>query len=86
MPIAHSKLTAQGKTSVPEQVRKKLGLRSGSVMEWDESGGEVTVRRAGQYTSARVHEALFGAARARKAKVVTKEGIRRYVRQRHVPD
>ena len=86
MPIAQSKLTAQGQISVPAEIRKKLGLRPGSVMEWDESGGEVIVRRAGQYTSAQVHEVLFGAARTRKSKVGVKEGIRNYIRQRHARD
>ena len=83
MPIAQSKLTAQGQISVPAEIRKKLGLRPGSVMEWDESGGEVIVRRAGQYTSAQVHEALFGTGRPRKAKMNVKEGIRKHIRQRH---
>ena len=86
MPIAQSKLTAQGQISVPAQIRKKLGLRPGSVMEWDESGGEVIVRRAGQYTSAEVYEVLFGASRTQKAKVHVKEGIRKYIRQRHARD
>jgi AbrB family looped-hinge helix DNA binding protein len=86
MTIAQSKLTAQGQISVPAEIRKKLGLRPGSVMEWDESGGEVVVRRAGQYTSAQIHEVLFGTARARKAKADVKEGIRKYIRQRHARD
>lgn len=85
MPIAQSKLTAQGQISVPAEIRKKLGLRPGSVMEWDESGGEIIVRRAGQYTSAQVHEVLFG-TRPRKAKADVKEGIRKYIRQRHASD
>jgi antitoxin PrlF len=86
MAIAQSKLTAQGQISVPAEIRKKLGLRPGSVMEWDESGGEVIVRRAGQYTSTQVHEVLFGTARTRKAKVDVKEGVRKYIRQRHARD
>ena len=86
MPIAQSKLTAQGQISVPAKIRKKLGLRPGSVMEWDESGGEVVVRRAGQYTSAQVHEALFGAARTPKSKGDVKAGIRAYIRKRHARD
>lgn len=83
MTIAQSKLTAQGQISVPAEIRKKLGLRPGSVMEWAESGGEVVVRRAGQYTSAEVHEALFGSARAPKAKTDVKQGIKKHIRQRH---
>ncbi len=86
MPIAQSKLTAQGQISVPAEIRKKLGLGPGSVMEWDESGGEVIVRRAGRYTSAEVHEALFGTTRTPKAKVDVKEGIRKHIRRRHAGD
>ncbi len=86
MPIAQSKLTAQGQISVPAEIRKKLGLRPGSVMEWDESGGEVIVRRAGQHTSTEVHEVLFGTTRAPKARKGVKEGIRKHIRQRHARD
>ena len=86
MPIAQSKLTAQGQISVPAEIRKKLGLRPGSVLEWDESGGEVVVRRAGHYTSAQVHEVLFGASDPPKAKLEVKEGIRKHIRQRYARD
>ena len=86
MSIAQSKLTAQGQISVPAEIRKKLGLRPGSVLEWDESGGEVVVRRASHYTSAQVHEVLFGALRPRKSKVDVKQGIRKSVRRRHARD
>lgn len=86
MPIAKSKLTTQNQISVPAEIRKKLALRPGSVMEWDERGGEVIVRRAGQYTSAQVHEALFGTARTSTPKADVKAGIRTYIRQRHARD
>jgi antitoxin PrlF len=88
MTIAQSKMTAQGQISVPAEIRKMLGLRPGSVLAWDEKGGEVVVRRAGRYTSAEVHEVLFGVAHAPKAKVDVdvKEGIRKHIRQRHARD
>jgi len=59
MAIAHSKVTAQGQISVPAGVRRRLGIGPGSVLEWDEEGGAVVVRRAGRYTSADIHRALF---------------------------
>jgi AbrB family looped-hinge helix DNA binding protein len=34
MPIAKSKVTAQGQISVPAEVRKKLGIGPGSTLEW----------------------------------------------------
>ncbi|MBP8295488.1 MAG: AbrB/MazE/SpoVT family DNA-binding domain-containing protein [Burkholderiales bacterium] len=86
MTIAQSKVTAQGQISVPAEIRKKLGLGPGSVLEWDEKGGDIIVRKAGRYTSAEVHDVLFGAAHAPVADVDVKEGIRRHMRKRHARD
>ena len=84
MAIARSKVTAQGQISVPAEVRRKLGVGPGSVLEWDEAGGLVVVRRAGRFSSAAVHEALFGGRRPRARTLEQlKAGIRRYVRKRH---
>ena len=84
MAIARSKLTAQGQISVPAEVRKKLGLGPGSVLEWDESDDEVIVRRAGRYSSADIHAAIFpnGVSRPKTASEL-KEGIRQLMRKRH---
>jgi len=84
MTIAQSKLTAQGQISVPAEVRKKLGIGPGSVLEWYEQDGTVAVRRAGRFTSADVHQALFPKG-TRKGKQVpdVKDAIRKYIRQRH---
>jgi antitoxin PrlF len=83
MTLAKSRLTAQGQISVPAEVRKKLGIGPGSVLEWDEQNDEVVVRRAGSYTSDDIHRALFPqkVTKARGGEV--KEGIRKYIRKRH---
>lgn len=83
MVIAESKVTAQGQISVPAEVRKKLGIGPGSVLEWDEQGGQVVVRRAGRYTSADVHDALFPEKRSKTTPADLKEAIRKYIRNRH---
>jgi AbrB family looped-hinge helix DNA binding protein len=57
--LAQSKLTSQGQISVPAEIRKKLGVGTGSVLEWEADGDRVVVRRAGRYSSAEVHAALF---------------------------
>ena len=59
MAIAHSKVTAQGQISVPAEVRRKLGIGPGSVLEWEEDGEKMVVRRSGRFTSEDVHRALF---------------------------
>ena len=51
MAIAISRVTAQGQISVPADVRRKLGIGPGSVLEWDEDDGKIVVRRAGRFTS-----------------------------------
>jgi antitoxin PrlF len=84
MAIAQSRLTSQGQVSIPAEVRRRLGLGPGSVIEWDEEGEKIVVRRAGRYASADVHAALFpkgtGAPRSLQD---LKAGIRASVRRRH---
>jgi antitoxin PrlF len=82
MSIAQSKLTAQGQISVPAEVRKKLGVGPGSVLEWEERDDEIVVRRAGKRTSIEVHAALFPAEQ-QKPSVTSKEGIRAYIRRKY---
>jgi AbrB family looped-hinge helix DNA binding protein len=84
MAIAQSKVTAQGQISVPAEVRKKLGIGPGSVLEWHEQDGGVVVRRAGRFSSSDIHQALFpqGAPGNRDATNV-KAAIRKYIKKRH---
>ncbi len=59
MALAQSKVTAQGQISVPVEVRRKLGIGPGSVLEWEEEGDVVVVRKARRYTSEDIHRAIF---------------------------
>lgn len=83
MAIAHSKLTAQGQISVPAEVRRRLGIGPGSILEWEEEGENIVVRRAGRYTSEDVHQALFPEAPEPKTLEDLEEGVGRYVKARH---
>jgi len=84
MTIAHSKLTAQGQISIPSEVRKKLGVGPGSILEWEEKDGDIVVRRAGRFSSEDIHLALFpeGPPKTKTLKEL-KEGIREYMRRKH---
>ena len=84
MALAHSRLTAQGQISVPVEVRRKLGVGPGSVLEWDEAGEQVVVRKAGRHSSEDVHRVLF-ADKPPVARTLAelKDGIRRHIRKRH---
>jgi len=83
MAIAQSKITAQGQISVPAEVRKKLGVGPGSVLEWDEQGSEVVVRRVGRHSSKDIYLALFPAKTPKKDLPDVKDAIRKYIRKRH---
>ena len=83
MTIAHSKLTAQGQISVPAEVRRRLGVGPGSILEWEEEGEKIVVRRAGRYTSEDVHRALFAEAPEPRTLEELEDGARRYVKGRY---
>lgn len=83
MALAQSKLTAQGQISVPAEVRRRLGLSPGSILEWEEKGGEIVVRRAGRYTSEDLHRALFPDPPKPLTLEEMKEGIEEYVKKRY---
>jgi antitoxin PrlF len=80
--FAHSKLTAQGQISVPARIRKKLGVGPGSVLEWDDEGEQIVVRRAGRFSSEDVHRSLFVAPPKRRTLEELKAGVRQYVKRR----
>jgi AbrB family looped-hinge helix DNA binding protein len=86
MALAYSKLTAQGHISIPTAIRRKLGLRPGSVREWDDRGKEIVVRRASRYTSEDVHRTMFPKPPKPKTLAEIKAGLRQHMKQRHARD
>ncbi|HTB18119.1 MAG TPA: AbrB/MazE/SpoVT family DNA-binding domain-containing protein [Bryobacteraceae bacterium] len=87
MAIARSKVTAQGQISIPVGVRRKLGVGPGSVLEWDQEGDKIVVRRAGTFSSEDIHRAIFGGRKPKKRSVEEMEqGIAEYIRDRHARD
>ncbi|MEO7795940.1 MAG: AbrB/MazE/SpoVT family DNA-binding domain-containing protein [Thermoanaerobaculia bacterium] len=84
MKLAQSRLTSQGQVSVPAEVRRRLGLAPGSILEWDAEGDQVVVRRGHRYSSADLHSALFpdGPPQTQSLEAL-KDGIRRDVAKRH---
>jgi AbrB family looped-hinge helix DNA binding protein len=68
---------------VPAEVRRKLGIGPGSVLEWDEQDDKIVVRRSGRYTSEDVHRALYPGRAPVSGGSDVKEAIQRYIRKRH---
>ena len=84
MKLAQSRLTSQGQVSVPAEVRRRLGLAPGSILEWNADGDRVVVSRGHRYSSVDLHAKLFpeGPPEARSLEEL-KEGLRRDVVKRH---
>ena len=83
MKLAQSKLTAQGQISVPAEVRKRLELVPGSILEWDSEDDRIVVRRVGRHTFEDLHRALFSQKPQPRSLEELKEGIRQNVKARH---
>ncbi|MBI4470622.1 MAG: AbrB/MazE/SpoVT family DNA-binding domain-containing protein [Acidobacteria bacterium] len=84
MTLARSKITAQGQVSVPAEVRRKLGIGPGSVLEWDQEGEQIVVRRSGRFTSEEIHRAVFPSRTPkRRSLAALKAAIGKSVKARH---
>ena len=86
MTTTQSKITRQGQVTVPAEVRKKLGLAPGSVIEWREVDGEVRVKRASKYASKEIHEALFPTPPVARSLEEMEEGVRSRMRRKYARD
>lgn len=84
MAIIRSKVTSQGQISVPAEIRQKLGIGPGSVLEWEEDDDRIVVRRSGRFCFEEVHEVLFPEGVPEpKTLDELKEGVRKQIRKRH---
>jgi AbrB family looped-hinge helix DNA binding protein len=78
-----SKVTAQGQISVPAEIRRKLGIGPGSVLEWADEGDRVVVRRAGRYSSEDIHRAVFAKPPKPRSSEELKQGIAKHMQKKH---
>ena len=83
MKLFRSKLTSQGRVSIPARIRRKLGLTPGATVEWCERGNEVVIRRASKYSSLDIHRAVFPAIPVRRSIKDMDEGVRSRMRRSH---
>ena len=84
MALFRSRISPEGRVSIPAEIRRKLGVGPGSILEWHEDGDKIVVRCSGQYTFKDIHKTLFpeGPPKA-KTLAELKEGIRQYIREKH---
>lgn len=82
--LAQSKVTAQGQISVPKEVRARLGIIPGSILEWNEEGGKITVRRKSPSSFAEMRKRLWGNKKPKRQTLAQlKEGIGEYIDEQH---
>lgn len=84
MKLAQSRITRQGQISVPAEVRRRLGLTPGAILEWVTDGGVISVRRVGTFTSEEMHDAVFEAETPEAVSVeAMDEAIASHLAERH---
>lgn len=84
MTVAESKLTSQGQISVPANIRQKLGLAPGSVIEWAENeAGEITVKRSTKFSSEDIHNAIFTVPPERKSFEEIDEAVKTQLKHKY---
>lgn len=83
MSFPQSKVTAQGQISVPAEIRRKLGIGPGSVLEWEEEGEAVVVRKAGRFSSEDIHLALFSKHPRPRQLEELKDAVRQHAQAKH---
>jgi bifunctional DNA-binding transcriptional regulator/antitoxin component of YhaV-PrlF toxin-antitoxin module len=76
--LARSKVTTQDQTSVPVEVRKRFGIKSGCELGWYEEGGRLYVALARPHTLADARAALKGQSTPASGQDL-KEGIKNHV-------
>lgn len=83
MALPQSKVTAQGQISVPAEIRRKLGIGPGSVLEWHEEGEHVVVRKAGRFSSEDIHRAIFAAPPRPHKLGELREAVRKHLKEKY---
>ena len=83
MRVAKSKITGNCTTVVPAEVRERLGVGPGSVLEWDFVDDHLVVRRAVRTSSTGIHDALFETPPPARCVAEQDAGIARHVRKKH---
>ena len=67
--VARTKITSQGQTSVPQEVRRLFGMGPGAEIVWGEDDGRLVVKVQGTHTLHDVRKALSLPSRAKSIDV-----------------
>ena len=78
--VGRTRITSQGQTSVPQEVRRQFGMGPGDEIIWSEENGRLVVRVRGAHTLGDVQKAL--ALPSTKRPIAVKGAIRDRIRRK----
>ena len=78
--VGRTRITSQGQTSVPQEVRRKFGMGPGDEIIWSEENGRLVVTVRGTHTLGDVRKAL--ALGSTQGPIAVKGAIRDRIRKK----
>ena len=60
-----------------------MGIGPGTILEWEDVGGKIVVRKVGRFSSEDVHRAIFTKRPKARSLRELKAGIRQHSRKKH---
>jgi AbrB family looped-hinge helix DNA binding protein len=78
--VGRTRITSQGQTSVPQEVRRQFGMGPGDEIIWSEEDGRLVVRVRGTHTLGDVRKAL--ALPSTEGAIAVKAAIRDRIRRK----
>jgi AbrB family looped-hinge helix DNA binding protein len=85
MSLPQSKVTTTGWVTIPAEIRRKLGIGPGSILEWVEDGEAVIVRKV-RYSFEDIHRAVFAKPPEPRTLEELKQSIVDHLRDKHSRD
>jgi len=85
MHLPQSKVSAHGRVTIPVDIRRKLGIGPGSILEWVEDGEAVIVRKV-RYSFEDIHRAVFAKPPEPRTLEELKQSIVDHLREKHSRD
>ncbi len=85
MSLPKSKVTTTSRVTVPAEIRRKLGIGPGSILEWVEDGETVIVRKV-RYSFEDIRRAVFTKPPEPRTLDELKRSIVNHLRDKHSRD
>ena len=81
--LGRSRITAEGRLSIPVSVLRQLGLSSGEVLIWEVIEDHMVVKREGRHTLGDIQEALQIACATSPTDDEIRDGVKSRTKAKH---